>query len=134
MEVNMENDAVFLPGKIHGCDHQIYIIYLNPCSDPPSFEVEILDAERIISLFEDTNGDPEQFFDLLGDYFYNEWGYVSEGRDEFDDLKRAYAEADFILNESGSQEDEMWFLYNWALKQNKLTDDTPCEYTEDDDN
>lgn len=130
----MENDAVFLPGKIHGCDHQVYVIYLNPDSEPPSFEIEVLDAERIISLFEDTNGNAESFFGMLGDYFYNEFGYVRQGSTEFEDLKNSYEDADFILNESGNQEDEMWFLYNWALKQNKLTDDTPCEYTEDDDN
>ena len=45
-------DAVFLPGKIHGCEDQLYIIYHNTeaNSGNGSFEIEIIDYERVLKL------------------------------------------------------------------------------------
>ena len=46
-------DAVFLPGKIHSCEWQVYIIYLNESANDGngSFEIEIIDAKRILDLY-----------------------------------------------------------------------------------
>ena len=43
-------DAVFLPGKIHGCDYQVYIIYQNEQANEGkgSWEIEIIDCYRIL--------------------------------------------------------------------------------------
>ena len=77
MEIVEDMDAVFLPGKIHGCDWQVYIIYLNPCANEGkgSFEIEIIDAERILRLYDEVNGDAEAFFGILPDWFHGEWRY-----------------------------------------------------------
>jgi len=51
-------EAVFLPGKIHGCDWQIYILYYNSCANNHNgcWEIEILDAERILALNDNYRG------------------------------------------------------------------------------
>ena len=110
-------DAVFLPGKIHGCEHQVYIIYLNESANDGkgSWEIEILDADRILKLNEQVGGDAEKFFDILPDWFHGEWRYCDKGMDGYDDLEEAYPSADFIVGRDGGLEEELAFLVEWAM-------------------
>ena len=110
-------DAVFLPGKIHGCEHQVYIIYLNESANggKGSWEIEIIDADRILKLNEQVGGDAEKFFDILPDWFHGEWRYCDKGMDGYDDLEEAYPSADFIVGRAGGLEEELAFLVEWAM-------------------
>ena len=47
-------DAVFLLGKIHGCDYQVYIIYQNEQANEGkgSWEIAVIDSFRILKLYE----------------------------------------------------------------------------------
>ena len=109
-------DAVFLPGKIHGCDYQVYIIYQNEQANegPGSWEIEVIDYIRILKLYEEVNGDANDFFDLLPDLFHNEWRYCDKGMDGYDELEKAYSTADFIVGRDGDIKDELDFLVVWA--------------------
>ena len=90
-------DAVFLPGKIHGCDWQIYILYYNSCANNHKgcWEIEILDTDRVLALYESVNGEADAFFDLLPDCFQGEWQYCNFGTDAFNEYARVYSSADF---------------------------------------
>ena len=75
-------DAVFLPGKIHGCDYQVYIIYQNEQANEGkgSWEIEVIDCFRILKLYEEANGDANTFlnccricFTKNGDIVIKEW-------------------------------------------------------------
>ena len=114
-------DAVFLPGKIHGCDFQVYIIYLNGEANDGngSWEIEIIDADRIRQLFEEVKGDAEAFFDVLPDWFHGEWRYCDKGMDGYEELEEAYPSADFIVGRDGGLQEELDFLINWARKEKK---------------
>ena len=112
-------DAVFLPGKIHGCEDQIYIINLNPqaCEGKGCFENEIIDYERILRLNEEVCGNAEAFFDKLPDLFHGEWRYCNFGSESFDDYVEDYFNADFIVGRDGNIEDELDFIVDWARKR-----------------
>ena len=109
-------DAVFLPGKIHGCDYQVYIIYQNEQANEGkgSWEIEVIDYIRILKLYEEVNGDANDFFDLLPDLFQNEWRYCDKGMDGYAELEKAYSTADFIVGRDGDIKDELDFLVVWA--------------------
>ena len=118
MPLNMTEDAVFLPGKVHGCKHNVYIIFLNEVSNNGlgSWEIQIVDAERIIKLYNIVKGSPEDFFALLPDMFQGEFEYCNFGTERFKELKEAYPSADFILGRDGNLQDELNFLLQWATK------------------
>ena len=107
-------DAVFLPGKIHGAEHQIYIVYYNSDADNGNgcFEIEVLDCERILELYKYVNGDAEKFFTLLPDWFQGEWYYCDRNSGDFDLYVSCYNDADFICRENSCKHDEMIFLIN----------------------
>lgn len=109
-------DAVFLPGKIHGCDWQAYIIYFNENADEGNgcWEIEIVDKERILKLYDEVNGDSGAFFDRLPDMFRGEWYYCNNGTDDFETYLDAYPTADFVCGKDGGATEEMMFLVNWA--------------------
>ena len=114
-------DAVFLPGKIHGAEHRAIIIYANECANEGngSFEIEVVDAERILKLYDRVDGDAEKFFEFLPDDFQGEWGYVDNkpaSKESFDEYVNEYFNADFILGRDGGLEDEMNMLVRWAKK------------------
>jgi len=114
-------DAVFLPGTIHGCEDEIYIVYLNEAANEGrgSFEIEILDAERILKLNEEVNGDAEAFFESLPDLFQGEWKYCDntpDTKEAFDEYVNAYFKADFILGRDGGKPEELMFLTAWAYE------------------
>lgn len=109
-------DAVFLPGKIHGCEDEVYIIYLNAEGNNRDgcWEIEILDAERILKIHEIVGGDCNLFFAELADWFHGEWRYCNFGTEDFDELQEAYPTADFICGRDGDSYEEMMFIVNWA--------------------
>lgn len=112
-------DAVFLPGKIHSCEWQVYIIYFNECADDGkgSFEIEVVDKERIVDLYKRTDGNSDLFFELLSDCFQGEWFYCNRSNEQFNEYLNAYYDADFIFGRDGNAHDEMMFLVDWANKQ-----------------
>jgi hypothetical protein len=112
------NDAVFLPGKIHGCEDQVYIIYYNDQANDceGSWEIEVLDKERILKLYNDVDGNARDFFELLPDYFQGEWYYCDNGTEEYNEYCEAYHTADFIVGRDGNKYFEMMFLVNWAVE------------------
>lgn len=116
-------DAVFLPGKIHGCEDQIYIIYFNAEANKRrgSWEIEILDAERILKIHEITGDDYNLFFAELADWYHGEWRYCDSGCDAFEELKEAYPTADFIVGRDGGSYEEMLFIVEWARRISKKT-------------
>ena len=116
MTINEDMDAVFLPGKIHGCEWQVYIIYLNLCANDGkgSWEIEIIDADRILKLNEEVGGDAEAFFDVLPDWFHGEWRYCDKGMNGYEELEEAYPSADFIVGRDGGLQEELDFLVRWA--------------------
>ncbi len=121
-EINIESglDAVFLPGKIHGCEWQVYIIYFNDQANDcnGSWEIEVIDKYRILALYEEVEGNADDFFSMLPDLFHGEWYYCDKGTPEFDEYTNAYPTADFIVGRDGGEYEEMMFLVNWA-KENK---------------
>lgn len=121
-ELPAGTDAVFLPGKIHGCEWQAYILYVNESANNGngSFEIEIIDAKRILSLYAAVCGDADEFFNLLPDYFQGEWKYCDNGSEEFDELVDMYPKADFIVERDGGLIEEMMFLVDWAVGAVKL--------------
>lgn len=110
-------DAVFLPGKIHGCEDEVYILYFNECADDGSgcWEIEIVDRGRIIEIYDKVGGNEEKFFEVLPDYFHGEWLYCNrkgEHEEYFIAYAKAFPEADYI---SGIDEgSELEFLMKWA--------------------
>ena len=123
---NKENDAVFLPGKIHGCQHHVYIIYFNPNAEGGvgCYEIEIIDAERVLKLYDEVDGCAEAFFDALPDLFHGEWKYCDSDSECFKELDEAYPTADFLIGRDGGTDEELEFLYNWA-KQVIEQENTP---------
>ena len=109
-------DAVFLPGKIHGCSWQAYIIYINEQANNGngSWEIEVVDKDRILELYDEVGGDSDMFFNLLPDWFQGEWYYCNSGTEEYNEYAKAYPTADFIVGYHGDVYDEMMFLVNWA--------------------
>lgn len=116
-DIDPGKDAVFLPGKIHGCGWQAYIIYINENANQGngSFEIEIVDAYRILRLYADVCGDAEAFFDELPNRYQAEWEYCDNGSKVFDELVEAYPNADFIIGRDGEKKEEMMFLVKWAI-------------------
>ena len=123
---NKENDAVFLPGKIHGCQHHVYIIYFNPNAEGGvgCYEIEIIDAERVLKLYDEVKGSAETFFDTLPDLFHGEWKYCNSDSEYFKELDGAYPSADFLIGRDGGTDEELEFLYKWA-KQVTEQENTP---------
>ena len=112
-------DAVFLPGKIHGAEHQIYIVYYNSDADNGNgcFEIEVLDCERILELYKYVNGDAEIFFTLLPDWFQGEWYYCDRNSYYFDSFAKCYNNADFITARDGDNVAKLDFITAFALKE-----------------
>ena len=111
-------DAVFLPGKIHGCDWRACVIYVNESANNGngSFEIEIIDAERILKLYAHVDGNAEDFFDELPDWFHGEWQYCDNGDAGFDDLVEEFYDADFVVGRDGGRDEELQFLVSWARR------------------
>lgn len=118
--VDMRKDAVFLPGKIHGCEDEIYIIYENPEANDGKgcFEIEICDYETILEVYEAVKHDAAEFFDLLPDYFHGRWLYANAPSESYNEYVEVYDKADFIFGRDGGIEEEMKFIIKWAISCN----------------
>lgn len=118
--IESDVDAVFLPGKIHGYEDILYIIYFVAESNEKkgAWEIEIIDAKRILKVYKASNGDAEAFFEMLPDWFHGEWRYCNDGTDEAKTMRKNYGKADFIVGRDGDIRDEMMFLVKWAQSRN----------------
>lgn len=111
-------DAVFLPGIIHGCENEVYILCYNENGGYNSngcFDIDIVDKAGIIELFKESNGEYNIFFAMLPDKFQGRWRYCDNTMSEdFEEYKNVYNKANFISGLDGNYEDEMNFLVSWA--------------------
>lgn len=109
-------DAVFLPGKIHGCEDEVYILYFNENADDGNgcWEIEVIDKNRIIKIYEKVNGDEDKFFEILPDYFHGEWYYCNRSnKEDFDSYAEQFVKADYIAG-IDTEISELEFLMKWA--------------------
>lgn len=115
--VDMTKDAVFLPGKIHGCENEIYIVYENPEANDGegSFEIQVCDYETLLKVYEDAKHDAERFFAIMPDYFQGKWCYCDAPSEEYDSYIEVFEDADFIVGRDGDERDELNFIIEWAL-------------------
>ena len=111
-------DAVFKPGKIHGCEDELYIIYFNECANDGNgrMEIEIVDYKTILEVYEDADHDANRFFKIMPDYFHGRWQYADAPSDDYLSLVAAYETADFICGRDGNMDHEMKFIVDWATK------------------
>ncbi len=109
-------DAVFLPGTIHSCEDEVYIIYFNAEGNDGNgcMEIEVCDYQTILSLYDDVYGNTEKFFDYLPDYFQGKWYYTNSDTVYFQELCEMYEKADFIVGRDGGATEEMKFIVEWA--------------------
>ena len=91
-------DAVFLPGKIHGCEDQLYIIYHNneANSGKGSFEIEILDYERVLKLADSKDMCAEVLFEKLSDIGISVHIVVLPDCKDPDEYINKYGSEDFL--------------------------------------
>ena len=119
-------DAVFLPGKVHGCEDQLYIIYHNTeaNSGNGSFEIEIVDFERVLKLAEEVENNAELFFERLTDVFQGEWRYCNSDAEDYWNFVEDYFNADFIFGRDGEINEEFEFIVNWAKERKQQCSDS----------
>ena len=125
-------DAVFLPGKIHGCEDQLYIIYHNTDANGGngSFEIEILDYERVLKLAEEKDMCAEVFFERLSDMFQGEWCYCNSDSEDYWNFVEDFFNADFVFGRDGGATEEYEFIVNWARERKQQCPESD-EITED---
>lgn len=125
--INPGIDAVFMPGKIHGCEDELYIIYYNENANDGngSVEIEIVDYETLLKVYEDADHNADKFFGILPDYFHGRWQYADAPSDEYLSLVAAYETADFIVGRDGDMDAEMKFIIDWAMKRKEANPKPP---------
>ena len=125
-------DAVFLPGKIHGCEDQLYIIYHNneANSGKGSFEIEIIDYERVLKLAAEKDMCAEVFFEKLSDMFQGEWRYCNSDSEDYWNFVEDYFNADFVFGRDGEAADEFEFIVNWAKERKEKCEKTRMKFKE----
>ena len=125
-------DAVFLPGKIHGCEDQLYIIYHNTeaNSGNGSFEIEIIDYERVLKLAAEKDMCAEVFFERLSDMFQGEWRYCNSDSEDYWNFVEDYFDADFVFGRDGEASDEFEFIVNWAKERKEMCEKTRMKFKE----
>ena len=125
-------DAVFLPGKIHGCEDQLYVIYHNTEANGGngSFEIEILDYERVLKLAEEKDMCAEVFFERLSDMFQGEWRYCNSDSEDYWNFVEDYFDADFIFGRDGEATEEFEFVVNWAKERKEMCKKTRMKFKE----
>ena len=109
-------DAIFLPGKLHGCKDQLYILWYNPnaCDGRGSWDIAPVDWDTVLELYNDVRGNEDDFFALLPDRFQGMWFYCDADCEEFNAYTQMYNEADFLFGRDGGEREEMEFIINWA--------------------
>ena len=125
-------DAVFLPGKIHGCEDQLYIIYHNneANSGKGSFEIEIIDYERVLKLAAEKDMCAEVFFERLSDMFQGEWRYCNSDSEDYWNFVEDYFNADFVFGRDGEAAEEFEFIVNWAKERKEKCEKTRMKFKE----
>jgi len=125
-------DAVFLPGKIHGCEEQLYIIYHNNEANngKGSFEIEILDYERVLKLANERDMCAEVFFERLSDMFQGEWRYCNSDSEDYWNFVEDYFNADFVFGRDGEAAEEFEFIVNWAKERKEMCEKTRMKFKE----
>ena len=125
-------DAVFLPGKIHGCEDQLYVIYHNTEANGGngSFEIEILDYERVLKLAEEKDMCAEVFFERLSDMFQGEWRYCNSDSEDYWNFVEDYFDADFVFGRDGEATEEFEFIVNWARERKEKCEKTRMKFKE----
>ena len=125
-------DAVFLPGKIHGCEDQLYIIYHNNEANngKGSFEIEIIDYERVLKLAAEKDMCAEVFFEKLSDMFQGEWRYCNSDSEDYWNFVEDYFDADFVFGRDGEASDEFEFIVNWAKERKEMCEKTRMKFKE----
>lgn len=125
-------DAVFLPGKIHGCEDQLYIIYHNTEANGGngSFEIEIIDYERVLKLAAEKDMCAEVFFEKLSDMFQGEWRYCNSDSEDYWNFVEDYFDADFVFGRDGEASDEFEFIVNWAKERKEMCEKTRMKFKE----
>lgn len=125
-------DAVFLPGKIHGCEDQLYIIYHNNEANngKGSFEIEILDYERVLKLANEKDMCAEVFFERLSDMFQGEWRYCNSDSEDYWNFVEDYFDADFVFGRDGEAAAEFEFIVNWAKERKEKCEKTRMKFKE----
>ena len=125
-------DAVFLPGKIHGCEDQLYIIYHNNEANngKGSFEIEIIDYERVLKLAAEKDMCAEIFFEKLSDMFQGEWRYCNSDSEDYWNFVEDYFDANFVFGRDGEASDEFEFIVNWAKERKEKCEKTRMKFKE----
>ena len=125
-------DAVFLPGKIHGCEEQLYIIYHNNEANngKGSFEIEILDYERVLKLANERDMCAEVFFERLSDMFQGEWRYCNSDSEDYWNFVEDYFNADFVFGRDGEAAEEFEFIVNWAKEHKEKCEKIRMKFKE----
>ena len=125
-------DAVFLPGKIHGCEDQLYVIYHNTEANGGngSFEIEILDYERVLKLAAEKDMCAEVFFEKLSDMFQGEWRYCNSDSEDYWNFVEDYFDADFVFGRDGEAAEEFEFIVNWAKERKEMCEKTRMKFKE----
>lgn len=100
MEIDFELDAWFLPGKIHGCNDQVYRIYANYDSTEPSWEVQPIWADQIVEAYLEAMRAPatkqyDVFEDSLCAACQGQWGWTNLDSEYGKELAGVYPTADF---------------------------------------
>ena len=128
--VDMTKDAVFLPGKIHGCEDEIYIVYLNPDANEGkgSFEVCVCNYETLLEVYEDAKHDAERFNEIMPDYFHGKWWYIDAPSEMYNEYVQSFEDADFIVGRDGDEEDEFNFIIRWAQKRQREENELLSDY------
>lgn len=122
--VDMTKDAVFLPGKVHGCEDEIYIVYLNPEANEGkgSFEVQVCDYETLLEVYEIATKRADRFFEIMPTFFNGKWLYIDAPSDMYNEYVEVFEDADFIVGRDGDEEDEFNFIIRWAQKRQREQD------------
>ena len=115
-----DSDAIFKAGKIHGCEDELYLIYLVDEGNDPRWNIGHItrdaileaDAERVHTGCDEF--DAGNFWDILVDCIQDRWYSEEYDPDNYCDLSRQYDSADFIVGRDGNIYDEMMFMINWA--------------------
>ena len=109
-------DAVFLPGKIHGSPDHLYIIWFNPCAcdGKGSWDIAVVDWDTLLELYDEVKGDEEKFFEFMPDRFQGRLYYCDADHEEFDGYAQIYHQADFVVGRDGGPKEEMEFIIHWA--------------------
>ena len=110
------DDAVFLPGKVHGCEWQVYIVYYNEYSNGGNggFDIQVVSKDEIIKMHEESGGNVCTFFELFPNCLHGDYRYCDRGSPQFIEYAKAYHEADFVYGRDGGEVEEMEFLINFA--------------------